>query len=60
MNQKFMDLQCKCIIVYLVNILVFYDSIKQHLTNLQKVFKWLRMLQFKAKQQKCELGKRLV
>ena len=41
-NQKFQDLLYKCVTVYLGDILVFSDSIKQHLADLQKVFEQFR------------------
>ena len=41
-NQTFQDLLYKCITVYLDDILVFSDSVEQHLDDLQKVFEWLR------------------
>ena len=57
MNQTFQDLLYKCVTVYLDDILVFSDSVEQHLADLRKVFEWLRTSQFKAKRQKCEFGK---
>ena len=57
MNQMFQDLLYKCVMVYLDDILVFSDSVKQHLADLRKVFERLCTLQFKAKHQKCEFGK---
>ena len=42
MNQTFQDLFYKCVMVYLDNILVFSDSVEQHLANLRKVFERLR------------------
>ena len=42
MNQIFQDLLYKCVTVYLDDILVFSDSVEQHLADLRKVFEWLR------------------
>ena len=42
MNQTFQDLLYKCVTVYLDDILVFSDSVEQHLADLRKVFEWLR------------------
>ena len=42
MNQTFQDLLYKCVAVYLDDILVFSDSVEQHLADLRKVFEWLR------------------
>ena len=41
MNQTFQDLLYKCVMVYLDDILVFSDSVEQHLADLWKVFEWL-------------------
>ena len=57
MNQTFQGSLYKCAMVYLDDILVFYDSVEQHLADLQKVSERLRTSQFKAKLQKCEFGK---
>ena len=38
MNQMFQDLLYKCVKVYLDDILVFSDSVEQHLADLRKVF----------------------
>ena len=57
MNQAFQYMLYKCNTVYLDDILVFSDSIKQHLADLWKVFEWLRTWQFKSKHQKYEFGK---
>ena len=43
--------------VYLDGILVFSDSVKQHLADLWKVLEWLCTSQFKAKHEKCKFGK---
>ena len=43
--------------VYLNDILVFSNSVEQHLADLRKVFEWLHSSQFKAKRWKCEFGK---
>ena len=43
--------------VYLDNILVFSDSIEQHLADLWKLFEQLHTSQFKAKHKKCEFIK---
>ena len=42
MNQTFQDLLYQCVTVYLDDILVFSDSIEQHLADLRKVFERLR------------------
>ena len=44
MNQIFQDLLYKCVLVYLDDILVFSDSVEQHLADLQKVFEWFHTL----------------
>ena len=44
MNQTFQDLLYKCVTVYLDDILVFSDSIEQHLADLRKVFEQLHTL----------------
>ena len=49
MNQMLQDLLYKCVMVYLDDILVFSDSVKQHLADLRKVFEGLHISQFKAK-----------
>ena len=41
MNQTFQDLLYKCVTVYLDDILVFSDSVEQHLANFWKVFEQL-------------------
>ena len=41
MNKKLQDLLYNCVMVYLDDILVFFDSLEQHLADLQKVFEWL-------------------
>ena len=38
MNQTFQNLLYKCVTVYLDDILVFSDSVEQHLADLRKVF----------------------
>ena len=43
--------------MYLDDILVFSDSVEQHLADLWKVFERLRTSQFKAKRYKCGFGK---
>ena len=49
MNQTFQDLLYKYVTVYLDDILVFSDSVEQHLADLWKVFEWLCTSYFKAK-----------
>ena len=46
--------------MYLDDILVFSDSVEQHLADLRKVFERLRTSQFKAKPSKHEFGKRCI
>ena len=54
MNDVFSNLLDMCIVVYLDDILIYSDDIRQHWSHVKEVLKRLRKAGLYAKAEKCE------
>src|SRR5215204_4649564 len=57
MNNIFKHLLDKCVLVYLDDILIFSESMEDHLIHLQQVLALLRKHQLYGKLEKCDFAK---
>jgi len=54
MNGMFSDLLDVCVVVYLDDILIYSNNIKQHWSHVKEVLKWLWKMRLYVKAEKCE------
>jgi len=54
MNNMFSDLLDVYVVVYLDNILIYSDDIKQHQSHIKEILKRLRKVELYVKAEKCE------
>ena len=57
MNNLFSDLLDECVVVFLDDIMVFSQTIEEHVSHLQKVCQRLKDNKYFAKLKKCEFFK---
>ena len=54
MNNVFSDLLDVCVVVYLDDILIYFNNITQHWSHVKEVLKWLQKVGLYTKAEKCK------